>query len=171
MTVLVVLDHDSRGIKQPARSAVAAASRLGPVHVLVAGENIAAAAAAAARLPGVEKVLKADAPAYANGLAEPLAALLVTLAPDYTHLLAAATASGKNVMPRVAALLDVQPISDVSAMVDADTFIRPIYAGNALATGASGSRTPPGSRDIVTGGIQGRRPWPGDGLTRQAGAA
>ncbi len=134
MTALVILEHDGQAIKQPARSAVAAAQKLGEVHVLVAGEGIGAVAQAASRLPGVAKVIAADGPSYAHGLAEPLAALLVALAPDYTHLLAAATASGKNVMPRVAALLDVQPISDISAVVDADTFVRPIYAGNALAT-------------------------------------
>ncbi len=138
MTALVLLDHDASGIKQPARSAVAAAQKLGgEVHVLVAGEGIASAAAAAAKLPGVARVLTADAPAYAHALAEPLAALLVALAPGYSHLLAAATASGKNVMPRVAALLDVQPISDIAEVIDAGTFVRPIYAGNALATVAS----------------------------------
>jgi electron transfer flavoprotein alpha subunit len=134
MTVLVLLDHDGASIKQPARSAVAAASRLGAVDVLVAGENARAAAEAAAKLPGVQKVILADGPAYAHGLAEPMAALLVALAPGYTHLLAASTAYGKNVFPRLAALLDVQPISDVAAVVDADTFVRPIYAGNGLAT-------------------------------------
>jgi electron transfer flavoprotein alpha subunit len=134
MTALVLLDHDGQAIKQPARSAVAAAQKLGDVHVLVAGEGIGAVAQAAAKLPGVQKVLAADGPAFAHGLAEPLADLLVALAPDYSHLLAAATASGKNVMPRVAALLDVQPISDISAVVDGDTFVRPIYAGNAMAT-------------------------------------
>jgi electron transfer flavoprotein alpha subunit len=134
MTALVLLDHDDASIKQPSRSAVAAASKLGELHVLVVGEGVAQAATAAAQLPGVTKVLVADAPQYANALAEPLAALLVALAPGYTHILAAATASGKNVLPRAAALLDVQPISDVSAVVDADTFVRPIYAGNALAT-------------------------------------
>ncbi len=134
MTALVILEHDGQAIKQPARSAVAAAQKLGEVHVLVAGSGIGAVAQAASRLPGVAKVIVADGPSYAHGLAEPLAALLVALAPAYTHLLAAATASGKNVMPRVAALLDVQPISDISAVVDADTFVRPIYAGNALAT-------------------------------------
>jgi electron transfer flavoprotein alpha subunit len=141
MTALVLLDHDATDIKQPARSAVAAALQLGAVDVLVAGENAAAAAAAAAKLPGVGKVILADGPAYAHGLAEPLAALLVALAPGYTHLLAASTAYGKNVMPRVAALLDVQPISDISAVVDADTFVRPIYAGNALATVRSSDAT------------------------------
>ena len=134
MTALVLLDHDNAAIKQPARSAVAAALKLGEVHVLVAGHGAQAAAASAAKLPGVTKVILADAEPYAHGLAEPLAALLVALAPGYSHILAAATAYGKNVMPRAAALLDVQPISDISAVVDADTFVRPIYAGNALAT-------------------------------------
>ncbi|HWA79388.1 MAG TPA: FAD-binding protein [Acetobacteraceae bacterium] len=134
MAVLVLIEHQDGVIKQPSRSAVAAASRLGDVHALVTGESVGKAAEAAAKLPGVAKVLTAEAPALSHGLAEPLAALLVALAPSYTHLLAAATAAGKNVMPRAAALLDVQPISDVADIVDADTFIRPIYAGNALAT-------------------------------------
>jgi electron transfer flavoprotein alpha subunit len=134
MTALVLLDHDGSAIKQPARSAVAAALKLGEVHVLVVGHNVAAAAEAAGKLPGVAKVLLADHAAFAHALAEPLAALLVSLAPRYDHLLAAATAAGKNVLPRVAALLDVQPISDIAEVIDADTFVRPIYAGNALAT-------------------------------------
>ena len=134
MTALVLMEHDGTHIKQPARSAVAAAQKLGEVHALVAGHNVRAAAEAAAKLPGVAKVLLADAPAYEHALAEPLAALLMKLAPSYDHLLAPSTAIGKNVMPRVAALLDVQPISDIAGVEDADTFIRPIYAGNALAT-------------------------------------
>ena len=134
MTTLVLLDFDGADIKQPSRSAVAAARKLGDVHVLVAGSGVDAACAAAAKLDGVAKVLRADCPAYAHFLAEPLADLLVALAPGYDHLLAAATATGKNVMPRVAAFLDVQPISDISSVVDADTFVRPIYAGNAMAT-------------------------------------
>ena len=134
MASLVLLDWDEAGIKQPSRSAVAAASKLGEVHVLVAGRNVQAAAEAAAKLPGVGKVHVADSPAYEHSLAEPLAALLVSMAGHHDHLMAASTATGKNVMPRVAALLDVQPISDVAGIVDADTFIRPIYAGNAMAT-------------------------------------
>jgi electron transfer flavoprotein alpha subunit len=134
MAVLVMLDHENGAIKQPARSAVAAAAKLGPVHVLIAGHGVEDAARAAAALPGIEKVLVADSPALAHSLAEPTADLLVALAPGYTHLLAAATTNGKNVMPRAAALLDVQPISDIAGVVDADTFVRPIYAGNALAT-------------------------------------
>jgi electron transfer flavoprotein alpha subunit len=134
MTSLVLLDHEHGAIKQPSRSAIAAALNLGEVHVLVAGEGVQGVATVAANLAGVTKVILADAPAFAHALAEPLAALLVALAPGYTHLLAASTAAGKNVMPRVAALLDTQPISDIAGVVDADTFIRPIYAGNALAT-------------------------------------
>jgi len=134
MASLVLLDHDHGQIKQPSRSAVAAATKLGEVHVLVTGHGIDDAAAAAAKLPGVAKVHVADNPAYAHSLAEPLAALLVSMAGHHDHLMAASTATGKNVMPRVAALLDVQPISDVAGIVDADTFVRPIYAGNALAT-------------------------------------
>src|SRR6202046_4027944 len=134
MTALVLLEFDASGIKQPSRSAVAAAAKLGEVHALVAGSGVDAAAQAAAKLPGVAKVLTADAPALDHLLAEPTAALLIALAPSYSHLLAATSAVGKNVMPRVAALLDLQPISDIAAVEDADTFIRPIYAGNGLAT-------------------------------------
>ncbi|HET6607271.1 MAG TPA: FAD-binding protein [Rhodopila sp.] len=134
MTSLVLLEFDANGIKQPSRSAVAAAAALGDVHVLVAGSNVAAAGQAAAKLPSVAKVLVADSPALDHLLAEPTAALLVSLAPAYSHLLAATSAVGKNIMPRVAALLDVQPISDIAAVVDADTFVRPIYAGNGMAT-------------------------------------
>jgi electron transfer flavoprotein alpha subunit len=134
MTSLVLLEFDPAGIKQPSRSAVAAASALGEVHVLVAGADLAAASAAAASLPGVAKVLVADNPALDHLMAEPTAALLIALAPNYSHLLAATTAVGKNVMPRVAALLDVQPISDIAEVIDADTFVRPIYAGNGMAT-------------------------------------
>ena len=134
MTALVLLEFDDSGIKQPSRSAVAAATALGEVHALVAGVDLGAASAAAAKLPGVSKVLVADGDDYANPLAEKLAALILALAPGYTHLLAPATASGKNVMPRVAAFLDSQPISDIAEVIDADTFVRPFYAGNAMAT-------------------------------------
>jgi electron transfer flavoprotein alpha subunit len=134
MTVLVLIDFDDAGIKQPARSAIAAAQKLGEVHGLIAGGATEAAAAQAAQLPGLTKVLVATDPSLAHQLPEPLANLLVSLAGDYTHILCAATATGKNALPRAAALLDIQPISDISDVVDADTFIRPIYAGNALAT-------------------------------------
>ena len=115
------------------RSAIAAATKLGEVHALVAGTDAGAASAAAA-IAGVAKIITASDAIYDHAMAEPLAALIVALAPGYTHVLAGSTAIGKNVMPRAAALLDVQPISDISAVIDADTFVRPIYAGNALAT-------------------------------------
>jgi electron transfer flavoprotein alpha subunit len=134
MTSLVLLDFEGAEIKQPSRSAIAAARKLGEVHVLLAGDDVVAACEAAAKLDGVARVHRAQSPAYAHALAEPLADLLVSLAPHHDHLFAASTATGKNVMPRVAALLDVQPISDISDVIDADTFVRPIYAGNALAT-------------------------------------
>ena len=134
MAVLVLADHQDGALTQPTRSTVAAAAKLGDVHVLIAGGATGAAAAAAAKLPSVAKVLTAEAEIYAHGLAEPMAALLVALAPGYSHLLAPASAGGKNVMPRAAALLDVQILSDISDVVDADTFVRPIYAGNAMAT-------------------------------------
>lgn len=141
MTALVLIDHADGQIAQASRAAIAAAGQLGEVHVLVAGSGIGAVAEAAARIAGVSRVLRADAPSLDKLLAEPLAALLSGLAGGYTHLLAGSTAVGKNVMPRLAALLDVQPISDISAVVDATTFVRPIYAGNALATVTS-SDTP-----------------------------
>jgi electron transfer flavoprotein alpha subunit len=134
MAVLLLADHDGKNVSQPTRSAVAACAKLGDVHVLVLGEGAAGAAPAAAAMPGVTKVLLAEDASLAHRLAEPLAALMVHLAPAYDHLVAPASAAGKNVMPRVAAFLDVQPISDVSGVIDADTFVRPIYAGNALAT-------------------------------------
>ncbi len=134
MTALVLLDHEAGKIKQASCSAVTAAAALGEVHVLVAGHDIGDVSEAASRIAGVARVLRADAAMYEKPLAEPLGALLVSLAGAYDHLLAGATATGKNVMPRVAALLDVQPISDIVAVVDSDTFVRPIYAGNALAT-------------------------------------
>ncbi|WP_431271402.1 electron transfer flavoprotein subunit alpha/FixB family protein [Dankookia sp. P2] len=132
MAVLVLVDHDGSTVAQPTRSAVAAAQKLGEVHALVLGPK--AVAEAAAQIAGVAKVLHSDAEIYAHGLAEPTAALLVAMAPNYSHLLAPASAAGKNVMPRAAALLDVQVISDIAGVVDADTFVRPIYAGNAMAT-------------------------------------
>jgi electron transfer flavoprotein alpha subunit len=135
MTSLVVLDFDATGIKQPARSAVAAAVKLGgEVHVLLSGTGIGESAAAAAKIAGVSKVLVADDASLTHELAETTAALVVSLAPAYSHIFQAATAAGKNMIPRAAALLDVQVISDISDVIDADTFIRPIYAGNALAT-------------------------------------
>ncbi len=135
MAVLVLAEHEAGALKASTLNTVTAAKALGgDVHVLVAGSGIAAVAEAAAKVDGVAKVLTADAPAYAHHLAEPLSALLVDLAKGYAALLAPATSTGKNVLPRVAALLDVAQISDITAVVSADTFVRPIYAGNALAT-------------------------------------
>ena len=134
MTALVLIDHADGQVSPASRSAITAAAKLGEVHALVAGSGIAAVARATAHVAGVSKVLKADDERHARPLAEPLAALLVSLAGRYDHLVAGATAAGKNVMPRVAALLDVQPISDIVEIVAADVFVRPIYAGNALAT-------------------------------------
>ena len=132
MPVLVLADLTGSEVSQPTRCAVAAAQKIDPeVHVLALG---AESAQAAAKLPGVAKVLKATGQAYEHGLAEPTAALLVSLAPNYTHLLAPGSATGKNVMPRVAALLDVQVVSDIAGVEGPDTFRRYIYAGNALAT-------------------------------------
>jgi electron transfer flavoprotein alpha subunit len=145
MTSLVLLECDAAGIKQPSRSAVAAAAKLGEVHVLLAGTNLGEAAAMAAKLPGVAKVLTADNAAFDHMMAEPTTALLVALAPAYSHILAATTAVGKNILPRVAALLDAQPISDIADVIDADTFIRPIYAGNGMATVKSSD-----SKKIIT---------------------
>ncbi len=134
MAVLVYAEHDNAALKAATLNAVAAAKQLGGVTVLVAGSGCRAVAEAAAKIDGVAKVLIADDAAYANEIAENVAPLIAKLADGFEHILAAATTSGKNVMPRVAALLDVQQISDISAVEGPDTFIRPIYAGNALAT-------------------------------------
>ena len=135
MAILVIAEHDNLSIKAATLNAVTAAGKIGgDVHVLVAGSGCAAAAAAAARISGVSKVLLVDAPHYAAQAPENLAALVVAQAPGYGYLLAPATTSGKNFMPRVAALLDVAQISEIVAVVSADTFVRPIYAGNVLAT-------------------------------------
>jgi electron transfer flavoprotein alpha subunit len=135
MAVLVLAEHDNKTIRKATLNAVAAAQRLGDdIHVLVAGHQAGDAAKGASQIAGVAKVLHADAPHLADELAENVAALLVSLAKSYSHILAPATSTGKNIMPRAAALLDVQQISDISAVEDADTFVRPIYAGNALAT-------------------------------------
>ena len=135
MTALVIAEHDHRTLKPATLNTVAAAAACGAeVHVLVAGHDCAEAAAAAARIAGVAKVLCADAPQLADQLGENLAAQIVALSAGYSHILAPATASGKNVMPRVAALLDVMQISDIIRVDAPDTFERPIYAGNAIAT-------------------------------------
>ena len=134
MAVLVIADHDNSEIKGATLNTVTAAGQLGEIHVLVAGENCQAAADAAAAIQGVAKVRMADDAAYAYALAEPMSALIVSLAGDYSHILAPHTTSGKNICPRVAALLDVVQISDIMEIKDANIFVRPIYAGNALAT-------------------------------------
>lgn len=134
MSVLILAEHDNSDLKPATLSAITAGSQLGEVTVLVAGEACQAVADAAAKVAGVAKVLIADDTAYAHGLAENVAPLLVGLADGFDVIAAAATTSGKNVMPRVAALLDVQQISDISGIEGPDTFVRPIYAGNALAT-------------------------------------
>jgi electron transfer flavoprotein alpha subunit len=135
MTVLLLAEIQGGKLNEATARALTAAKALGePVHVLLAGQNLDAAAAAAAKLDGTDKALVADDAIYAHHLAEPLAALLVRLAPDYSALVAPATAMAKNVMPRVAALLDVMQISEISKVVAPDTFERPIYAGNAIQT-------------------------------------
>lgn len=135
MSVLVIAEHDNVSLKPATLSAVTAAQAIGgDVAILLAGAACSAAASAAAAVPGVSKVLVADDAAYAHQLPEAVAALILDIAKDYSHLLAAATTTGKNLMPRVAALLDVAQISDIIAVKSADTFVRPIYAGNALAT-------------------------------------
>ncbi len=135
MTTLLFAEHDNAHLKDATHKALSAAQALGaPVLVLVAGSNARAAAEAAAKLDGVEKVLLADAPAYEHQLAEPMAALIVGLASSYDALVAPSTSTGKNVRPRVAALLDVMQVSDITKVVSADTFERPIYAGNAIQT-------------------------------------
>src|SRR3989442_8547025 len=138
MAVLVVAEHDNKSVRKATLNAVAAAQKLGPeIHVLIAGHEAGAAARAAAQIAGVAKVLHADALQLRDFLAENVTATVVSVAKNYSHLLAPSTSNGKNVMPRVAALLDVQQISDIVAVEGADTFVRPIYAGNALATAKS----------------------------------
>jgi electron transfer flavoprotein alpha subunit len=135
MAVLVIAEHDGKQLKPGTANAVTAAGKMGgDITVLVAGHQCADAAKAAGKLTGVKKVLHCDAPQYAGALAENLTALIVPLASQYTHVVAPATGFGKNLMPRVAALLDVQQISDISAVEAPDRFVRPTYAGNVLAT-------------------------------------
>ena len=137
MAILLLAEHDNAALKAATLNVVTAASAIGgDVHILVAGQNCRPAAEAAAKISGIAKVLVADDAAYANGLAENVAPLIVKLVRDggYTHVLAPSTTTGKNIMPRAAALLDVMQISDISSVVSPDTFVRSIYAGNALAT-------------------------------------
>ncbi|MBQ60645.1 MAG: electron transfer flavoprotein subunit alpha [Gammaproteobacteria bacterium] len=135
MSILVVAEHDNSSVKASALVAIAAAQAIGgDIEVLIAGAGCAAAGETAAKVAGVNKVLVADNDAYSHDLAENIAALIVEIGSNYSHILSATTASGKNFMPRVAALLDVAQISDISGVVSEDTFERPIYAGNAIAT-------------------------------------
>ena len=135
MSILVIAEHDNASLKPATLHAVTAAAAIGSdVHVLVAGSGCSAAADAAAKVAGVAKALVADSAELEHQLAENLAPLVVSLAKDYGHVLAPATSNGKNLMPRVAALLDVQQISDIIGVESADTFVRPIYAGNAIST-------------------------------------
>jgi electron transfer flavoprotein alpha subunit len=146
MSTLLLAEHDNATLKDSTHKALTAAKALGaPVHVLVAGTGCGPAAAQAATLDGVSKVLVADAAAYAHALAEPLAALIVSVAGGYANIVAPATTTGKNVMPRVAALLDVMQVSDIIKVVSPDTFERPIYAGNAIQTVQSGD-----ARKVIT---------------------
>ena len=135
MTILVLAEHDNENLKPGVTNAVAAAQKIGgEIHVLVAGNTCGGAANTAAQVAGVTKVLLADAPHYADGSAENIAPLLVSIAKNYSHVLASASAYGKNVMPRVAALLDVAQISEIISVESPDTYVRPTYAGNAFAT-------------------------------------
>src|SRR5215831_13297767 len=141
MTSLVIVEHEGDLLKPSTLNAVTAAQKIGgAVHLLIAGCQCGALAQTAARIAGVDKVRVADAPQFEHALAENLAALVVALAPDYSHVLAPATTFGKNFLPRAAALLDVAQISDIIAVESPDTFVRPIYAGNALATVQSADR-------------------------------
>ena len=135
MTVLVIAEHDNASLKGATLNTVTAAAACGgDVHVLIAGHNAGAAAQAAAQIAGVAKVIHADGDSLAHGLAENVAAQVLAIAGNYSHILFPATASGKNTAPRVAAKLDVAQISDITKVISADTFERPIYAGNAMAT-------------------------------------
>jgi electron transfer flavoprotein alpha subunit len=150
MAILLLADHDNATLSDQTAKALTAASKIArgagsDVHVLVAGKGAKAAADAAAKLTGVSKVLLAESDDLANNLAEPLAALIVSLAGSYDTILSAATSTGKNVLPRVAALLDVAQISEITEVVSADTFKRPIYAGNAIQTVQSGE-----ARQVIT---------------------
>ncbi len=135
MSILVIAEHDNAALKAATLNTITAATQLGSdIAILVAGHGCGAVAEAAAKVVGIKKVLLADAPHYANQLAENVAALVVGLAGGYTHILAPATAAGKNVLPRVAALLDMAQISDIVKVESVNTFVRPIYAGNVMAT-------------------------------------
>ena len=142
MAILIIADHDNLALKSGVTTTVACGQKIGgDIHILIAGSHCSGAAQAAAAVAGVAKVLVADAPHLQSPVAENLAPLVVSLAKDYSHILFPASAAGKNTAPRVAALLDVAQISDVIAVESADTFVRPIYAGNAFATVQSADKT------------------------------
>jgi electron transfer flavoprotein alpha subunit len=142
MTALVIAEHDNASVKGATLNTVtAAAAAGGEVHILIAGHNAGGAAEAASKIAGVTKVLHADAPGFEHGLAENVAAQVIALAGSYSHLVFPATAAGKNVAPRVAALLDVAQVSDIIKVISPDTYERPIYAGNAIATVQSLDKT------------------------------
>ena len=134
MTVLIYADHDNQNLKSANYNTITAASLLGNVEILVAGENCKQVADQAASIDGITKVMTIDSPQYANPLAEVVIPLIMSISSNYSHILAPATTVGKNLLPRLAALLDVQQLSDISGIIDNDTFERPIYAGNAIAT-------------------------------------
>ena len=159
MAALVIAEHDKIHLRGGTANAITAASKMGgEVHVLVAGSGAKAAAEDAAKHTGVTKVLHVDSPVYDGGIAESYAALIVPMAKGYSHLVASATAFGKNIMPRVAALLDVAQVSEISAVESADTFVRPIYAGNAFATVQSKDKI-----KVITIRITGFDPAPATG--------
>ncbi|MEQ8733618.1 MAG: FAD-binding protein [Rhodospirillaceae bacterium] len=142
MTSLVIAEHDNKDLKPSTLTTITAANQIGgDIHILIAGSNCAAVAEQAAKIAGVSAIKVADDAQYEHQLGEPVAALVKSVAGDYSHILAPATTFGKNFMPRVSALLDVAQVSDISAVVSADTFIRPIYAGNAMATVQSKDKT------------------------------
>jgi len=135
MSILILADHDDGQLAPATLNTVTAASQIGgDIHILVAGDSSGGVAKSAAAIAGVSKVLTADDAALAHGIAENVAPLIASMASDYTHLMAPATTTGKNIMPRVAALLDVMQVSDIIRVESADSFQRPIYAGNAIAT-------------------------------------
>jgi electron transfer flavoprotein alpha subunit len=180
MSVLVIADHDGSQLKPGVTNTITAAGKMGgDVTVLVAGKQCAQAAQAAAKVTGVKKVLLCEAPHYEGGVAENLAALVVGVAAQYTHLVAPASGFGKNFMPRVAAQLDVQQVSEISAVVSPDTFVRPIYAGNALATVQSadkikvitvrGTAFDPAVESAAAAPVETLAPGPDTGLTQFKG--
>jgi electron transfer flavoprotein alpha subunit len=164
MSILVLAEHDNNELNPATLNAVAAAAQIGgDIHILVAGSGCGGIADAAAKVAGVSKVLSADSAEYANGIAENMIPLIMSVIDGYSHLLAPATTYGKNILPGVAALKDVAQISDIIRVDDADTFQRPIYAGNALATVKSGEalkvitvRTTYGKNILPGGGIRER---------------